>query len=292
MDWTKAKTILIAAFIMTNLFLAASLLQDPARQEVAAVNEPYRMQTVQFLEDLGMTLETELPRTIPTLAPMTVEYRFFSPVDTAVQFLGDDWELVSMDTFEKEGARLRIVNDKQLIYQRFEAGENLPNMNETTLTEVSDTFLRERGLFTDGLQLTQIYLGTVPEYHPDPLHKLVYEQTYHGRFMGESYVHVYLNQWGIVAVEALLLEDPADIEQTGTPRAMIDAPEALLRKLDEILADQLGEGPIVVSRIEAGYYFALTGDPITPWESVASGTAVPAWKIILKNGDTYYQEAF
>jgi hypothetical protein len=110
--------------------------------------------------------------------------------------------------------------------------------------------------------------------------------------MGESYVHVYLNQWGIVAVEALLLDDPDGIEQTGSPQSMIDAPEALLRKLDEILADQQGDGPIVVSRIEAGYYFALTRDPITPWESVASGTAVPAWKIVLKNGDTYYQEAF
>lgn len=292
MDWTKAKTILIIAFFITNLFLGASLLTDPSRQEAAAVNDVYLQQTLQFLEDQGVILETEMPRTIPSLAPITVEYRFFPPGPTADLMLGDDWVMVSANTFQNNQGRLTILNEQQLIYQSFEVGTVLPNMNEATLKEASQRFLEEHDLFPEGLNLTQIYVGTVPSYHDEPLHKLVYEQSYQGRFIGESYVHVYLNQGGIVAVEALLLQDPGDIQQSGTLRTMIDAPEALLRKLDEILQDHQENDPVIVNRIEPGHYFALIRDPLGQWESVESGTAVPAWKIVLKNGKTYYQEAF
>lgn len=292
MDWTKAKTILIMAFLVTNLFLVAELVRENTREETLSVDEAYLAQTLAFLEDQQLVLETDLPRNIPRLAPMTVEYIFFPPTETADRFLGENWELVGGNTFRNLGRQLTVVNSKLLILQMLEPENPLQNMNEETIIQASRDFLEAHQLYPEGLTLSQVYIGMVPEYHEESLHKLVYEQTYEGRFVGESYVHVYLNQQGIVAVEALLLKDLSVTEQTAAPRTMIDAPEALLRKLDDIMAQGQYPLPVIVSRVEAGYYFPLTSDPLTSWEAVASGTAVPAWKIVLKNGDTYYQEAF
>lgn len=292
MDWTKAKTILIFAFLITNLFLVGGLMGGNTREEALYMDETYLAQTLDFLEDQQLVIETELPRNIPRLAPMTVEYIFFPAIETADRFLGENWELVGENTFRNQTRQLTIINSKLLVLQMLEPENPLQNMNEDTIIRASQDFLEAHQLYPEGLRLSQIYVGMVPEYHNESLHKLVYEQTYEDRFVGESYVHVYLNQQGIVAVEALLLKDPSGTEQAAVPRTMIDAPEALLRKLDEILANEQYPLPVVVSRVEAGYYFPLTSDPLTSWEAVASGTAVPAWKIVLKNGNTYYQEAF
>ena len=292
MDWTKAKTILIIAFLITNVFLGTHLLSAQSRQTGSVVDETYVQQTLNFLADQGVVLETEIPRQAPSLSSVTVSYLFHTPAETAERFLGPDWTLAGSNIFESAAGRLTLVNEKQLMYQQFEPGPMLPAMNEGMLEQVSRDFLEHHALYPEGLFLSQIYVGVVPEYHPDPLHKLVYQQTYQGRFIGESYVHVYVNQRGVVAVEALLLKPPEEMEQAGAARTMIDAPEALLRVLDQILQDHPSEDPVLISRIEAGYYFALPQDPLTRWEVVASGTAVPAWKIVLKNGDTYYQEAF
>ena len=293
MDWTKAKTILIIAFLATNLFLGANLLFAQPHQEAAAVGDQYIEQTIQFLAEQDVTIETTLPHAIPSLASVTVEYHFFPAAETAELLLGSSrFETVEAGVFENEQGRVTITNEKQLVFQNFVQDDLLPDMNEQTLEETSREFLSAHGLFPEGLSLQQIYVGILPEYDSDPLHKLVYEQTHQNRFIGESYVHVFLNQRGIVAVEALLLNIPEEAGQVGTPRPMISAPEAVLRKLEAILEQNRNRGPIVISRIEPGYYFTLTRDPVTQWETVASGTAVPAWKIVLKNGDTYYQEAF
>jgi len=263
MDWTKAKTILIFAFLATNVFLASGLVRENTRQEASFVDETYMAQALAFLEDQGLVLETELPRHIPSLAPMTVEYVFFPAAETAERFLGQNWELVGENTFRNQARQLTVINSKQLILQMIEPENPPENMSEETIKKASRNFLEDHGLYPEGLNLSQIYVGMVPEYHDEPLHKLVYEQTHEGRFVGESYVHVYLNQQGIVAVEALLLQDLSEREQTTAPRTMIDAPEALLRKLDDIVTQGRDQRPVIVSRVEPGYYFSLMGDPLT-----------------------------
>jgi len=298
MDWTKAKTILIIAFVVTNLFLGGSLLRDHFRQEVTAVSDQYLTQTEAFLDTHGVVLDTELPVDRPSLGSLTVEYRFFPPRAAAQQLLGDQVRMTAVDTYENRQGKVAVKNNKELTLRLNEPvnplsdTEELPDLEEETLEKSSRQFLESADLAPETLSLQQIYVGMMPRYDRQPLHKLVFEQTYQDRFVGESYVHVYMNQQGIVAVEALLLEEIQAADQSGTKRPMIPAPEAVLRKLDTILSEQEGKSPIVIRSIEPGHYFSLTQEPLTQWEAVASGTAVPAWKIVLKNGDTYYQEAF
>ena len=292
MDWTKAKNILIAAFLVTNLFLLVMLYGGQQGKVSSAVSDQYVAQTIQFLEEQNIELRTELPLTAPSLSSVTVEYHFFSPREMAETLLGEDLIRLDMNTYENDRGRLTVSEEKILIYQKKEQGNILANLDEEKLVTIASDFLKTYDLYLEGLQLEQIYFGVEPEYQEEPLHKLVYQQTYQERFIGESYVNIYIGSHGIVAVEALLLEKIRSIGEGAAGHTMISAPEALLRTVKQIQDYHASDGPAVITEVLPGYYFPLTRQTIAEGDPIESGTAVPAWKIVLKDGKTFYQEAF
>lgn len=292
MDWTKAKNILIAAFLVTNLFLLVMLYGGQQSQESSAISDSYAAQTIQFLQEQNIELRAHLPMTAPSLSSVTVEYRFFLPQEMAVMLLGEDAKRVDINTYENEKGRVTVLEEKILIYQNKEEGRILTNFDEEKLVEMGNEFLQKHNLDPDSLQLEQIYFGVEPQYQEEPLHKLVYQQTYQDRFIGESYVNIYIGNRGIVAVEALLLENMRSIGEGATSYTMISAPEALLRTVQQIKKHHQSQEPAVITEILPGYYFPLSRQPIAEGDPIESGTAVPAWKIVLKDGTTFYQEAF
>ncbi|SFI22865.1 YycH protein [Tindallia magadiensis] len=291
MDWTKAKSILIAAFLITNIFLLSVLYGGNQPEESAGISDQYATQTIEFLQEQQIELRTALPMSAPSLNSVTVEYRFFPLQETAYQFLGEDALRVDLHTYENHKGRVTVLEEKILIYENKEKGPMLTNFDEEKLMKMGETFLQTHHLDPQGLRLEQIYFGMEPEYQDEPLHKLVYQQTYQNRFIGESFVHIYIGQRGIVAVEALLLENMRSIGE-GTSHTMISAPEALLRTVHQIQQHHSADTPAIITDILPGYYFPLHQKPIAEGDPVESGTAVPAWKIVLKDGKTFYQEAF
>ena len=293
MDWTKAKNILIVAFLATNLFLMVMLYGGQQAKESSAISDEYVAQTIQFLEEQNIELRAELPLEAPSLSSVTVEYHFFSPREMAEKLLGEDLIRLDMSTYENDsGSRVTVLEEKILIYQNNEQERVLTNFDEEKLVKMADDFLRTHDLDPESLRLEQIYFGVEPEYQEDPLHKLVYQQTYQERFIGESYVNIYIGSRGIVAVEALLLENMRSIGEGATGHTMISAPEALLRTVKQIQDHHSSNGSTIIKEVRPGYYFPLTRQIIAEGDPIESGTAVPAWKIVLKDGKTFYQEAF
>lgn len=292
MDWTKAKNILIAAFLLTNLFLMVVLYGGQQGNSTSAISNDYVTQTLQFLQDKNIEIRTELPLAAPSLNSVNVEYRFFSPKEMAEKLLGNSLVQEDIHTYANHKGRVTVLEEKILIYQNKEQGRMLPSLEEEKLVAIANDFLRTHYLDQEGLQLEQIYFGVEPEYQEEPLHKLVYQQTYEGRFIGESYVNVFIGHRGIVAVEALLLENMRTIGETTTSHTMISAPEALLRTIEAIQRHHASQEPAVITEVLPGYFFPLTRETFAEGDSVESGTAVPAWKIVLKDGKTFYQEAF
>ena len=70
MDWSRAKSIIIIALILTNVFLLYTLqvLPKGAEAEIDASS------VAKALELKGIRLESEIPLSRPELAPLTVEY--------------------------------------------------------------------------------------------------------------------------------------------------------------------------------------------------------------------------
>ena len=72
MDWTKAKNILIAALLLTNLLLLGNMLYDNAN--VQAKEKLFIENTLAVLEARNITIETPLPKGQPRMPVLSVEY--------------------------------------------------------------------------------------------------------------------------------------------------------------------------------------------------------------------------
>ncbi len=72
MDWTKAKTILIVALIVTNLVLIATYLSQNNR--FAGDEKEMQDVTVKLLEEKNIFVEADIPEETHRMAKLTVQY--------------------------------------------------------------------------------------------------------------------------------------------------------------------------------------------------------------------------
>lgn len=299
MDWSKAKSLLIAAFILTNIFLIYNIRNETSkRHEAQIINGGYQGEVEQYLNDNGINLDTHIPKETVSLPMLMVKYKNFDSDKIAKTFLGkgyktkteiSDSDGLKREIFEKDDKKLVIEGNKKLIYKDKTVGNEDQGytLDEKTVTKIGNDFLKQYKLMKDDVELDQIYYGIEEHVDSKPVYKLIYNQIYKDKFLGESYIYVYINHKGVIATEAMLLE----YEKTRHQRKkVISATEALLRAMNTIL--QENEKPVFIKEIEVGYYFSPTSYTESDWKEIDSGTASPSWKITIQNGKTYFIEAY
>ncbi|GAB6085830.1 two-component system regulatory protein YycI [Alkaliphilus crotonatoxidans] len=287
MDWSKAKNILILAFIITNIFLIYHIGMDIFySDELRLISDEYIDYVENELTRHGITVKDEIPKEIFTMPVLVVKYELFDHEATALQLLGEGYRRVDENIYENDHAQLIIESNKRLKYSLTDNTVVDYRIDDEKAVEISNEFLKEHNLYRNDITLKQVYLGTEKAYGDTPLYKLVYNQTYKGKFLGESYINVYVNHKGVVGMEAMLLKP--DKTQNQKERT-IPATEALLRKMSHIVNDHKED--VVISDIEIGYYFNPNDVQFSTWQQIEWATAFPAWKITLKNGKSYYVDA-
>lgn len=287
MDWSKAKSILIMALVATNIFLIANVARDLFYgEEYQLIGDDYINNVISHLKENEITIQGEIPREVYKLPILVVRYETFPPMETAAQILGEGYEAVGGNVFMKDDAQLVIESNKRLQYKNAAKNTVDYRIDDERAIELGNQFLKEKKLLRSDVSLSQVYLGTEKFYDDAPLYKLVYRQNYKNRFLGESYINVYVNHRGVVGMEAMLLQ----VEKVQSQkRRTIPAADALLRKMGDILADN--KGSLVITEIEMGYYFDPYDIQYSNWKSIDTVTAFPTWKITLENGKSYYVEA-
>lgn len=289
MDWSKAKNVLIVAFIITNIFLVYNVQKDAFnRGDLQLISDTYINNVENYLKDSGLQLDIDIPREIISLPILMVKYKVFEPRELAEGFLGKDYETLQNNVFTSGAKMVQSISNKKFIYKNFEDEIGSYPIDEEKAVEISNEFLQGHHLMQEDLELQQIYFGVIEDFGDIPLYKLVYNQTYKNKFLGESYVHVYVRHKEVVGIEAMLLE----FEKTfGDKKRAIPATEALLRKMNDIIIDNQEYKDIIITEMEIGHYFNPTDSNLTTWDTIQSGTTTPSWKIVLSNGKTYYVEA-
>ncbi|MBK5245673.1 MAG: two-component system regulatory protein YycI [Peptostreptococcaceae bacterium] len=133
MDWTKAKTILIAALIVTNVFLVFTFgFNNPVQTEPASEKV-----LISVLANNNITLATEVPEKHGKMPVLNIEYRVFNK--------------------EK-------VN--QFVHQMKYIAET-GNDTEEELIRISNLFLKDNNLYSDYVVLEGVEKqgeGTVVKY--------------------------------------------------------------------------------------------------------------------------------
>ncbi len=287
MDWSKAKNILIVAFIITNIFLIYHIGKDIFySNDLRLISDEYINDVENHLAEYGITIKEEIPKEIFSMPVLVVRYENFDHEATAEQFLGKGYQTVEENIYQNDEAQLTIESNKRLKYSQLKKEVVDYRIDDEKAIEISNSFLEEHNLLRDDIILKQVYLGTEKAYGDTPLYKLVYNQTYKGKFLGESYIYVYVNYKGVVGMEAMLLKPDKTQDQK---EIIISAAEALLKKMNDIVKDHRRD--VVITDIEIGYYFNPYNVQLATWQQIESATAFPAWKITLENGKSYYVEA-
>lgn len=123
MDWTKAKSILIVALLITNLVLIATYVSQNNRFQ----DNEQEMQdvTIKLLEDKNIYIKTEIPKEHHRMSKLTVQY----------DKLNED------------------IIQKQLAEQKALSGSELTDENLISMTE---KFLESCGLLTENVTFDSI----------------------------------------------------------------------------------------------------------------------------------------
>ncbi len=175
-----------------------------------------------------------------------------------------------------------------ILYERRDAAPaGFPNaLDARTAVKVAEDFLRERGLLTPDVRPD----FAVPSPGSPPGHYQVYFTQRHrtlpllGREwpLFSGYVGVEVSGDTVQAMEAFLLdvEGPA-----GRRRRVIPADRALRALAAHLDRRGIGEGRLLVDRVELGY-----------WGKTVPGGArwdlAPHWRLLTKDGKSYLVDAF
>ncbi|HHY92957.1 MAG TPA: hypothetical protein GX511_06410 [Firmicutes bacterium] len=276
MNWARAKSLLLLAFFVLDLVLAALYLNLERRPSGQAADGQVEPELVERLAHKNVSLATELPRDTPALALLRVGIAKENPYARALEFFGSLEGVEVTRTaqpllelvFTRGGEELLFYTSGVTVYShRWEkpSGEQTP----AGAADKARVFLAQHGGLT-GLTLTRV----VP-YRREGTYLVEFGQSY-GRFplVGAS--------------GAVLVVTPAGVEncwrrqltvfgESGRPRTVISAAEALWALALERARPEAA--PLTVQEGTLGYYNKIYN--ADEWE------AAPVWRI-WTGGDTYF----
>ena len=269
MDWARVKTILIIAFLFTNIFLIYNIYNE---YRYSSIIQQRVDEVIEIISQKGVKVNTDIPEDSFIQGTLTVRYREFSPQQLASSLLDNrDLTPVKKDMstiFMGKHKKLEIKNNKEIIYLDLDLKNDLRgNLSPEDAVSMSRNFLKKTGLYTPSMTLDRIV----------PIEKgysITFAQEYKGLLLEISFVDIEVTPRGVYSMHMLWLE-PVGMEKGR--RKIIPAAEALLKVVSrkEVLKKDSAE----VESIRLVYYFN--------WEGAKEGEAFPAWKIKVDGKDYY-----
>ncbi len=273
MDWSRAKSLLIIAFLLTNLYLLFNIYDNNYRH-LTADNQEIN-EVIDVLENKGIELIPDIPRDVSVPGILTVEYQEISPQHLASIFFGvsDIEPIIQNGTtiYMKDEKKLEIKNNREIIYLDLA----LKDDQKGTLTakdavKTGNSFLKTTGLYTPAMVVDEI-VPTSKGY------SISYVQEYKDVLLEVSYVQLEVTPKGIYSMNMLWLK-PKHMEK-GRKKIM-PAAQALLKIVSS--KEFADNPPSRIDDITLVNYFN--------WEGAKEGEAFPAWKVQVE-GKSYYINA-
>lgn len=274
-NWSKAKTILIIAFLITNLMLAIVLFSEE-KQEVSTIKESFIQDVIDILEKKDIYVNTEIPDEIPSLNTLTVKYEMLDHLDVNSRFF-DGKGKVQKDTekiiISKEDEIVTIENKKKLAYINNRENYGYEDLNRNNAKQMVFDFLEERGYDTSN---TVLWRTTIEEDRENYI--MQFSRMYNERYLENTYTNVVLDNKGVLYLERLWLEPVSEGE---TPIYINTAPKALL--------DLIGNSEVygkTINNISLSYYFNPDEheDYVEAPKETKEGKSIPAWRVTFEDG--------
>ena len=269
MNWNKAKTILIVAFILLNTFLFYEV-REANNESYEGLNDDFINHVEIKLLEKNIHIETEVSKEIYRKPLLEVEYELVREEDV-VKYIGKNYEEVLEGTLftNDEGSYIRIENNKKLIYNIRDVNENLEITKEKA-GKLVDSYVENQDINLEEYQLDFIIKKV-------GIYEVVYKRNYEGSKLENDYYIFVVDNLGVAGFETQRINK---IEAKEGLITVTSAYESLLR-----LKNENPEEKFVIKRIELSYY---TDENIEEWENIVRANMDPTWKIISESGNVKY----
>jgi regulatory protein YycI of two-component signal transduction system YycFG len=268
MDWNKAKTILILAFIVIDVFLFAHVIKTENRKiEVLEFSE----EIIRALEEKNIKIGVDIPVEYRTLPLLEVEYETFDSQSDLISNLLGSFETINENEYfiNEKGESIRIINGKKIVFFLRE-NEGECNLNEESYKNIISQFVNEQEIDLSGYILAEIIINLEGC-------KIVYKETFEGYILENSYYIFMADNNGITGFE---YQGIKNIKISRANIQITKADEALLR----LLEDESLYGDTITS-VEICYY---RDEKQNDWENVVVDNLDPTYKIKFESGRVKY----
>lgn len=274
MDWSKAKTILIIAFIITNLILIYALYSNVTVDE-PTIKEDFIQDAINLLSNKNIKLNCEIPKEIPALSMITVEYEKREVADLNKAFFNgfgyqDKKEERGVKIKKDESEILTILDGRNIIYENNNDELKYSSLNKEKVIQIGQKFLKEKSYSLDDMKLT-FYKEEGNTYF------LEYTKVYEGIYVENTYTKLEIDHRGVKRFERLWMNV---IDESDGKIYISTAPKAVLSLLT--MEETYGK---TIEEISLCYYFdpqkqVAVGNP----QNTKQGKAIPAWRIEFTDG--------
>jgi hypothetical protein len=280
MDWSKAKTILIIAFIITNVFIVFVLIKESPIEEPTITDE-FVSNVENFLEEKNIHIKANIPREIAYLNSMIVEFERADIQNLNWLYFDNKGDIQydgSLKEINKGTESILIINDRLIIYENDDGKTKYNSLSVDEAIKIAEDFLKKGNFSTSDMKLTY-------SKEENNIFYLEYSKIYEDTYVERAYTNFQIDKRGVKRFERLWL----NVKELGDTKIYIStAPKSLLNLLgmQEVYNN-------TITDISLCYYF----DPekheyIEEPGEAKQGKAVPAWRIQFEDGYKVYIDEY
>lgn len=272
MDWSKAKTILIVAFLVTNILLASLVIYNK-KQVPPTLSDEFVLEVAKMLGEKNISLDTTIPRTEEGLVPLTVRYESLNPEDINEKLYGGQGKIETNNnetTISGLTSQVQLRNNKIFTYTNEDKLVRYKNLDEEMAVKIADKFIRELNFQREDMDISYIFKD-------GDSYKITYSKKYEDIYVERAYIDLIISPVGVETCTRIWL----DLKLKGDVKIYTStAPKAILSFLS--MEEVYGKTIVDISMC---YFF----DPnqheyVETFENAKEGKTVPAWRVLFSDG--------
>lgn len=280
MDWTKAKNILIIAFIFMNLLLAYILFSNEGYSDSFLYDDSDFIREVKNkLYEKGIKINCTIPNEYPEMGLLTIKYEMYNSFKLADRFF-DEYESEYIEhgiIFNSNEEKLKVINNNKVIYENFSEENNYKDLDDNKANNIAEDFLKNKGFADKDFKLTN-YTVDCNKYI------LEYTKLYENILVEASVMKFEIDSAGVTKFERkwIITEGISQAKIiTRTPH------QALLRLLSrkEIYNKEIED-------VSLSYYYNPEEHSIGDIKDPKQWQAGPAWRIKFSDGTKIFLEEY
>ena len=281
MDWSKAKNILILAFIVTNIFLAYVLFTSSQDKNELMVNNQLIKDVVKLLAKENIKVDTDIPKSTPSLPIISLEYEVYDPKEMLDIFLGPAEEISMADEYIYTNGKELLSfeeNNKKLVYENtyLKLKKNKAEISKDEALKKVQEYIIDHKLNLKDARLNSHSIN-------NKVHKLVYNKDVDGIRVEETNMTLKVSSDGVILFERYWVDN---IKKGNENLIISSAPKALLRLLTR--EEYYGK---TIKQIDICYYFNVDEYKRNiSLNDSTGGVAAPTWRFIFEDGEKAFLE--